>query len=343
MAHLRREGLCAEQVAVIPGAAGGPKAIGLVGLDQAVFPWLEAAPRQREFIGASIGAWRLACALQTDAPARLARLAEHYTDTTYPSAKVSDITRQTRDMLDTLLSDDDLHRALNHPHHRLSLLVVASRGALNQDRRGPLLAGLALAAASNLLARSLLRYSFTRVVCHDANSSLCYLPDDDLPTRLTVLNDANVRDLLMATAAIPGVIEGIRSDTLPGTLLRDGGLADYHLDLPFAAAPGLALFPHFTDRIVPGWFDKFLPWRHADAARQANTIVIAPSRRYLASLPQGKLPDRGDFKRFAGQDAERQRLWRRAAAESQRLGDAFLALCDSGRIAQVARPLFDDQ
>jgi hypothetical protein len=52
---------------------------------------------------------------------------------------------------------------------------------------------------------------------------------------------------------------------------------------------------------------------------------VSPSRDYLAALPHGKLPDRKDFARFAGDDAGRQRYWRQAIAESDRLGEAFLA------------------
>ena len=119
-------------------------------------------------------------------------------------------------------------------------------------------------------------------------------------------------------------------------------IASASRDLP-ATVPDDA--PDFVKRVtamVPGWFDKFLPWRHADAARQARTILIAPSRAYLQHLPQGKLPDRSDFKSFAGHDQQRRQYWRQATAESQRLGDAFCELVASGRIAAVARPLFDD-
>ena len=35
--HIQQEGLSAHQVDMIPGAAGGPKGIGLMGLDQAIF------------------------------------------------------------------------------------------------------------------------------------------------------------------------------------------------------------------------------------------------------------------------------------------------------------------
>jgi hypothetical protein len=41
----------------------------------------------------------------------------------------------------------------------------------------------------------------------------------------------------------------------------------------------------------------------------------------VASLPGGKLPDRSDFKAYGDDEAARQRTWRRAVAESQRLAD----------------------
>ena len=95
------------------------------------------------------------------------------------------------------------------------------------------------------------------------------------------------------------------------------------------------LYPHFTERIVPGWFDKFLPWRGSSPAHHANTVLIAPSRDYLARLPGGKLPDRQDFHRYLGRDAQRQQVWRQATAESQRLGDAFMAWLERPGLGQV--------
>lgn len=57
--HIRERGLQAADVGVLPGAAGGPKPLGIQGLDLALFgEWLPSAPRQRALIGASIGAWR---------------------------------------------------------------------------------------------------------------------------------------------------------------------------------------------------------------------------------------------------------------------------------------------
>ncbi|MCX7219422.1 MAG: patatin-like phospholipase family protein, partial [Burkholderiales bacterium] len=67
MAHLRQHGLQAQDVAVIPAAAGGPKGLILQGLDQYLFgEWLPSAPRQRSLLGASIGSWRMAAACHAD-------------------------------------------------------------------------------------------------------------------------------------------------------------------------------------------------------------------------------------------------------------------------------------
>jgi len=84
------------------------------------------------------------------------------------------------------------------------------------------------------------------------------------------------------------------------------------------------LYPHFTDRIVPGWLDKPMPWRRARGAWLDNVIVVAPSAEYLARLPNAKLPDRKDFARYRGDDAKRKAAWQQAIAESDRLAEAFL-------------------
>jgi hypothetical protein len=115
------------------------------------------------------------------------------------------------------------------------------------------------------------------------------------------------------------VMEGVRD--LPGAgvgTFRDGGLLDYHLDLPYSG-DDIVLYPHFTDRVIPGWFDKTLPWRRAcPVERLQNVLLLAPSKEYLARLPYGKLPDRNDFKRFMGDAPSRQntgaRRWMKAAA-----------------------------
>lgn len=333
---LARQGLPAASVTTLPGAAGGPKAIGITGLDQAVFEWLNRSPRRRELVGASIGGWRFACAMQAEPRQTLARLAERYTDETY-AAKigVADITRQTRLMLDEVLPPEARGALIDHPHYQLSLLLVRSHGMLASEARAALLGGLALSAALNTLSRGLLRHAFSRVICHDPRSDLRFKPEDSIPTLCQPLGMDNLDAALMGTIAIPGVLSGVQLPGAPAATYRDGGLTDYHLDFPFAHGDDIVLYPHFTERIVPGWFDKFLPWRGSSPAHHANTVLIAPSRDYLARLPGGKLPDRQDFHRYLGRDAQRQQVWRQATAESQRLGDAFMAWLERPDLGQV--------
>ena len=50
-------------------------------------------------------------------------------------------------------------------------------------------------------------------------------------------------------------------------------------------------------------------------------MIVAPSPSYVAALPYGKIPDRGDFSRM--EQADRIRYWQTTLDESQRLADAM--------------------
>jgi hypothetical protein len=52
-------------------------------------------------------------------------------------------------------------------------------------------------------------------------------------------------------------------------------------------------------------------------------LIVAPSREFLKTLPNGKLPDRGDFKYYGMNQIERIRAWRQAMAQGQRMRDEF--------------------
>ncbi|MBP8203468.1 MAG: patatin-like phospholipase family protein, partial [Pseudomonas sp.] len=76
-ARIRQQGLQPADVGILPGAAGGPKALGIQGLDLALFgDWLPRVPRERSLIGASIGSWSFASACLPDAAAGIRRLGE---------------------------------------------------------------------------------------------------------------------------------------------------------------------------------------------------------------------------------------------------------------------------
>ncbi|MCJ7958773.1 MAG: patatin-like phospholipase family protein, partial [Pseudomonas sp.] len=188
--------------------------------------------------------------------------------------------------------------------------------------------------ADNLRGRARLARHFERLIIHDPRQAPPVHPLKDFPSRFLDLDLRNLRQALLASGSIPMVMQGVRD--LPGAgagTYRDGGLLDYHLDLPYHG-DDIVLYPHFTDRVIPGWFDKGLPWRRSNQQGLQDVLLLAPSRDYLARLPHGKLPDRSDFKRFMGDDPSRNKYWQTAMSESRRLGDEFLDLADKGTLGE---------
>lgn len=341
MQRLRGKALTAGDVHVIPGAAGGPKALGISGLDKAIFgDWLPANPQPRALIGSSIGSWRFAAISSSDDPkSQLSKLAELYTSQRFAKGvSPAEVSRKSVLFLEELLGGREDY-LLNHPWYRLNIVVVRSLGLLEHDTRGRLGLGLMNAISANMVSRRHLGRFMERGIIHDSRVKAPVSSLLDFPSHEVALTRENLLPALLASASIPLVMSGVRN--IPGApegVYRDGGLLDYHLDLPYEQ-PGIVLYPHFTDRVVPGWFDKTLPWRRGDATRLQDVLLIAPSKDYLQTLPDQKLPDRKDFEKYVGDDEGRERSWRKAIAESDRLGDEFMELVATGRLADVMQPL----
>ena len=351
LARLKSEGLEPSMIEVIPGAAGGPKGLGIAGLDRAIFgEWLPKAPRIRHLVGASIGAWRFAAACCSDPVRALADFARLYTEQSYPPRPSRRFVSQAaRDMLRALFAGREAE-ILANPFHRLHILTVRGRWPLTRDSSLHTSLGFGMAALANVLGRRHLARFIDRTVFLDARDRPPFMPVGEMAsqspgppvrfdafhTHLVLLDAENLGEALLASASIPMVLEGVPNiPRAPAGVYWDGGIIDYHLHLPYQHAKDLVLYPHFTDRLVPGWLDKGLPWRTARGEWLDNVVVVAPSRDYLASLPDGKLPDRKDFARYAGDDARRKSTWRRAIAESDRLAEAFLAFARRPDVAQV--------
>jgi len=339
--RLRNQSLSPGDVHVIPGAAGGPKALGLSGLDKAIFgDFLPRVPQERALIGSSIGSWRFAAVASTDDPkAQLSKLAELYTAQRFSKGvSMAEVSRKSTLFLEELLAGCEDH-ILNHPWYRLSIVVVRSRGMLAHDTKGRLSLGLMNAISANMVSRRHLGRFMERGIIHDGRARTPVSKLVDFSSHEVPLSRDNLLPALLASASIPLVMAGVRN--IPGApegLYRDGGLLDYHLDLPYDQ-PGIVLYPHFTDRVVPGWFDKSLPWRRGDATRLQDVLLVSPSADYRASLPDKKLPDRKDFERYAGDNNGREKAWHQAIAASDQLGDEFMELVDSGRLKDVLKPL----
>ena len=327
-ARIRADGIAPGDVAVVPAAAGGPKGLILHGLDCFVFgEWLPRAPRKRRLIGASIGAWRMAAALHPDPVGALTRLARLYAAQRYPPKPTAAyVTAVCRDLVDRVVGDA-ADAILAHPRHRLSVLPVRGRGPLaHAETRRAETFGFALAAAANAAGRARLARFLERVVFHDARDDVHWLGNrfDAFHTRFSPLSPANLREALLASASIPLVLDAVTEIAhAPAGAYWDGGIIDYHLHLPYPRAGGLVLYPHFVDHIVPGWLDKAFRWRRARGAWLDSVVLVAPSPEFIDGLPNRKLPDRGDFKRYGLDNEARIRDWNRAIGESGRLADAF--------------------
>jgi hypothetical protein len=129
----------------------------------------------------------------------------------------------------------------------------------------------------------------------------------------------------------------------PPGVYRDGGLLDYHMNVPYGpftkTGQSIVLFPHYVNRIIPGWFDKIHPFRRPNREHLKNVLMLSPSPEFVERLPYGKIPDRGDFKRFKDDDAERIRYWKKVVKESRVLGEEFLEAVESGKIAESLIPI----
>jgi hypothetical protein len=337
MTELRERGLRPERVRAFVGASGGPKWLALHGLDRVLFPWLlRGAQAPVHVLGSSIGSFRAATLASPDPERALARLCDEYIEQRYsarPSAR--EVSETGEKIMRAVLGAQGVAPLVDHPVLRLHIVTARMRhlGGLE----GPIQQlGLLAAALLNALDRRALALALERVVFDAGGDPGPFAPWQSLPTRHVALTHENAWAAIHASAAIPAVMAGVRDPAgAPAGTYRDGGVADYHFGQEIDGREGITLYPHFYSYLVPGWFDKALPWRRTRGLRR--TLLIAPSPSHVAALPSGKIPDRNDFVRMG--DAERIRAWRQVIALGERLGDELMALIETGRIAQVAQPL----
>lgn len=321
LARLREEGMKPGLFSHVAGAAGGPKWLALNRLDRLLFgEWLAKPEQPLIGIGSSIGAWRLA-ALAQDDPVRAiegfeaAYLAQSYSEK--PDAH--EVAEEAGRILDQFVDEQAMAEILASDRIRLNVVTTLAQGFLGADARLLQILGLAKIIAANSISRQLFARCVQRVLFHAPDGAVNYA-DDGFPTHHVNLNTGNLRAALLGTAAIPLVIAAQKNipGGPPGTYL-DGGLIDYHMDLPLAEPEGLLLLPHFAERVVPGWFDRYMKSRtpqHLDHA-----LVLAPSAELLSRLPNGKVPDRKDFALYGTDNAARIRDWKTAIAECGRMAE----------------------
>ena len=338
-------GLAPDDVKVVAGAAGGPKWLILGALDRFLFgEWFRKRNEQLFLLGSSIGSWRFAAASRRHPVQALDLFEEAYIHQVYDTRpSPAEVTRESRDIMDAYLGASGATEALTHPCHRLSLFTVKSRHLLSDERKLPLALGLMGAVGANLLSRRLLGFFFRQTLLSDHRTPIPFKRTGLLGFSHASLTADNFKAALLASGSIPYVMQGVAG--IPGAppgIYRDGGALDYHLDIPFGLnGQGIVLFPHYTNRIIPGWLDKKLPWRKSSPENMADVLLVAPSPEFVSRLPLGKISDRTDFYRFAGDDPGRFDYWKKVSAAGKELAEDFTETMASGSIRERVEPMFE--
>jgi hypothetical protein len=327
--QIRDRGLAPGDIGCIPAAAGGPKGLALLPFDRLLLQhgWLPS-DRPLELVGASVGAWRMAALAQEDPLAALDRVQHAYVHEQCYSAKPTpaEVSTACRRIARAA-------RGQGTPRWRhgvtLGIVTARARGVLH-GRESKLAFGRAV--LSNAISRARLASHFERVVFQAGPGPSVFdgEPFDPFGVVRVALDDGNAEDALLASGTIPLLASPVRDIAgAPRGLYWDGALVDYHLLLPYprrADAGRIVFYPHFNDYVTPGWLDKHLPWRRSPRAHPwlDDMLLVAPAPAFLATLPNGKLPERQDFYRYGPDHAGRIRAWETAIAKCGRFAEAVL-------------------
>ncbi|PXW98016.1 hypothetical protein C7444_103107 [Sphaerotilus hippei] len=347
---IRHQGLRPQDIRAVPAAAGGPKGLVLNPLDRYLFAhWLRGRGPSVHLVGASVGAWRMACAMLDEPDAALRRLAVDYVAESYdpPTGErqsAGNISRRFAVLLERHFGGQQA-QVLQHPRLRLHVLASRGRRCLRREHRLLMPLGGAAAWVANAVDRRHLGGWLERVVFSDPREPLP-LKLEDLPTEEVALEAANLMPAILASGSIPFWLRAVTS--IPGApdgAYWDGGLTDYQFHWPWSRieanrdGAGLVLYPHFQPSLVPGWLDKPFRQRHRMTPGLDNVIVLSPRADWIARLPGGKLPDRQDFKRYASAPAQRMQAWRAAIQASEQLADEWHEWLQQGCPLDDVQPL----
>lgn len=339
-ARLLDEGLHEDLFDALIGASGGPKWFVLYGMDRFLFgEFFRNRQRPLQTLGSSAGAWRMCCLATADPVAAIDRLAELYSHESYSERPTAaEVSRQAREMLAKVLGPEGAQEIIDHPLINTHIITDRARHLHGDSGKAKQAVELATAAALNIFSRKTLSWFFERTVFTRTVEESPWRSLSDIRTHSVPLTATNLFDAMIASGSIPFVLEGVSDieEAKPG-LYWDGGISDYHFDLPFNELNGLVLYPHFQSSVVPGWFDKKLPWRRASAKHYSNVVMISPSEEFVASLPGGKLSDRSDFNRLQYDD--RVAVFSRVLEHSKLLADELRDIVENGLDNRTIQPI----
>ena len=327
-------------IGAIAGASGGAKWLVLSQLDRVIarriLPKLE---KPVHLVGSSIGSWRFCCYSQPDPVAAIERFENAYLEQRYSeNPDTHEISERSREILFEILGPHGAAQILAHPVLRLHVVTVRSKLTAASEKRSVLAASMILAASANIFSRRSLGAFFSRSLFYDPRDLPPFFDVGGFPLERNPLTEGNLADSVLASGAIPLILSGVADISgAPAGVYRDGGIIDYHLDLPTSPPEKLTLFPHFFEQLIPGWFDKKLPWRKHAPANVDRTLVIHPSAKFISGLPNGKIPDRKDFGVMSPE--LRRKVWRSVVAACEALAEDLATVLDNDRLPDRLEPL----
>jgi hypothetical protein len=302
LAEIQQYGLRPERIKLMVGASGGPKWLMLSRLDQYLSEhFLPQAEQPISLLGSSIGSWRMACYAQQDPLSSFKEFEQLYTHQRYSKKlEPQEISEYIDAILSQLFSPNRAEFIASNLSRKLHVVAVRNRKLLNGRSKLAQGIGILSAATGNLLSTKIVEALYPRVIISPQKSTAPYF---NKPESIALTAD-NLSPALIASGAIPLVLEPSKVAGGKDRWHWDGGLVDYHFSGPFNADEGLVLYPHYAPKIIPGWLDKTIPWRKAKAENYDNVVMLVPSADFIAQLPYGKIPCRKDFVNLSNEERE---------------------------------------
>jgi hypothetical protein len=328
-----------NSVSTYVGPAVGPRWLVASGFDLTLLKGgLLGRSQPVQLIGSSAGAFRFAAWLQPEALKSYNKLLDAYINVIYSREDTpAMVLKKLTGIVNEYLEDDALPFALANKKYRLVIITARARGFIASENHWLQKAGLITGFVFNYISRENIYKFADRVVFYNASKPPAFCLKSQFHGTYVQLNEINFKYAVLASGAIPLVIDGVRDIYgAPRGVYRDGGLIDYNLTHQFAVKENeIVLFFHHQERIIPGWLDKKLKSRVPEANTLNNVLMIFPSQSFVESLPGGKVPDRTDFVTFINDQGTRINNWRKAVELSAPLGEEFLELVESGKIRDV--------
>jgi len=328
------------------GASGGPKWFTLFGLDKYLFgDFFQGRSTELNLVGSSAGAFRAACLTQNNPVQAIEGLAYNYANTVYskkPTPK--EIADKAVGIVDQLFIGNGANEVLNNKVFKAHFLVAKCHGLTAFDNKIMQGAGLINSILLNKISRKLLNKQYQRYIFKHASSNLVINDPYNFNNVYQTLTSDNIKSAILASGSIPMVMSGIKhiNGAAKGTY-RDGGIIDYHFDFSLGnetnnqlsntgSTQALTLYPHFSAEPKAGWFDKNSS-RKVLASSYENTVLLAPSKKFIQSLPFNKIPDRTDFTEI--DNTTRIKYWEQVLGETDKLAECFNEFVVKQDIAKI--------